>query len=68
MIAMSPDRKRIAVGSVSLVNPPIKKMAALPRLLKQMHNKMQSRLSQQEVMSYEIEIRGDVAQTSERST
>ena len=68
MITTSPDRKSIAIGSVSLVNPPIKKMAALPRLFKNTDGKIQSRTSQLEVISYEIEIRGDVAQISERST
>lgn len=65
MITTSPERRRSASGSTSRVFPPIKKTAAQPSLVKssERHDHRERRDD-----TYDIDTKGDVAHTSDRST
>jgi hypothetical protein len=64
-MTMSPERSSIDIGSASRVRPPIKKIAAQPKL----HKNLNLCIMHPELnRTYEIDTRGVVVQTSDRST
>jgi len=64
MITTSPERRRIGIGSASLVRPPMRKTAALPSL--RLFVNMRRRNDGEN--AYDIDTKGEVAQTSDLST